>query len=151
MTAPTIHASAVLFDHRGILIRGPSGSGKSWLALSLLQSAGAGFSRLVGDDRVHLEARNGRLLVRPPTALAGLIEVRGLGIVRVPFEPVVVVQVVIDLDAGDAGRLPGPAAMAAEIEGIRLARLPVAPGADAVMLLLAFLRESADGAALPQA
>jgi hypothetical protein len=71
MTVPTIHASAVLVGHRGILIRGPSGSGKSRLALALLQSAGAGFARLVGDDRIHLEAVHGRLLDAAGDGAAG--------------------------------------------------------------------------------
>ena len=64
------------------------------------------FARLVGDDRVHAEAHNGRLLVRPAKSLAGLIEVRGLGIRRLPFEPVAVVGLVVDLAAADAERLP---------------------------------------------
>ena len=87
MSAPTIHASAVLVGARAILIQGPSGSGKSRLAMALLDAAGAGlvpFARLVADDRCHLETAHGRLLVRPAPALAGLIEVRGLGIRRVP-------------------------------------------------------------------
>jgi len=82
---PTVHASAVLAGARAVLIRGPAGSGKSQLALALIQAAETGllrFARLVGDDRVHLEARHGRLIVRPAAALAGLIEVRGLGIRR---------------------------------------------------------------------
>jgi serine kinase of HPr protein (carbohydrate metabolism regulator) len=133
----TIHATALLFGHRGILIRGPSGSGKSRLALSVLQS-GTGFARLVGDDRVHLEAAHGRLLMRPPHVLAGLIEVRGLGIVRLPYEPVAVARLVVDLAATDAVRLPDPSATVADIEGVRLARLPVAAGANALPLLLAF-------------
>ena len=136
-SVPTIHASAVLVGHRGILIRGPSGSGKSRLALSVLQS-GTGFARLVGDDRVHLEAAHGRLLMRPPHVLAGLIEVRGLGIVRLPYEPVAVARLVVDLAATDAVRLPDPSATVADIEGVRLARLPVAAGANALPLLLAF-------------
>lgn len=136
----TIHATGVIAGHRGILIRGPSGSGKSRLALTLLQSAGSGFARLVGDDRLHLEALNGRLLMRPATALAGLIECRGLGIVRLPFEPVAVVDLAIDLAAPDADRLPDPAALSVEIAGVRLARLPVAPGADAFRQLLCFLQ-----------
>ncbi len=141
--APTIHATAVLLGHCGILIRGPSGSGKSRLALSLLQSAGGGFARLVGDDRIHLEAVHGRLLMRPATALAGLIEVRGLGVVRRPFEPVAVAELVVDLAAADSGRLPEQAATTVDMLGIRLARLPVAPGVDPKPLLLDFLRGSA--------
>ena len=73
--APTVHASAVLAGARAVLIRGGAGSGKSKLALALLDAADAGlipFARLIGDDRVHLEACHGRLLVRPAAALAVL-------------------------------------------------------------------------------
>ena len=90
----TLHASAVLVGARAVLIRGPSGSGKSKLARELIESArgnGSGFARLVGDDRVHLETASGRLLVRPAQALAGLLEVRGVGVLRVDHEPVAVV------------------------------------------------------------
>src|SRR5262245_60264340 len=99
--APTIHASAVLAGARAILIRGPAGSGKSRLALNLIQAASNGkliFARLVADDRVHLEATHDRLIARPPAALAGLLEVRGLGIQRLPYEPMAVVSWVVDLD-----------------------------------------------------
>ena len=139
-TSSTIHATGLIVGHRGILIRGPSGSGKSRLALTLLQSAGSGFACLVGDDRIHLEAVHGRLLMRPATALAGLIEIRGFGIVRSSFEPVAVAHLAIDLAAPDAARLPGSAALAVEIEGVRLARLPVAPGTDAYPQLLGLLQ-----------
>src|SRR5206468_2838137 len=126
---PTVHASAVLVGARAVLIRGPSGSGKSRLALALLQTSDNGqsvFTRLVSDDRSLLEARHGRLLVRAPPGLAGLIEVRGLGIRRLPCEPVAVVGLVVDLAAQDGDRLPGAASRQVTIEGIRLARLAVA-------------------------
>lgn len=138
MTGATIHASAVLVGDRGILIRGPSGSGKSQLALSLLQAAP--FARLVGDDRILLEAVHGRLLMRPAPALQGLIEIRGLGVRSVLFEPVAVAHLVVDLAAGDAERLPEPAAVSTAIEEIALARLAVAPGADALNAVLGFLQ-----------
>ena len=108
-TKPTVHASAVLVGARAVLIRGPSGAGKSRLALALLQTADNGqsvFTRLVSDDRSHLEAHHGRLLVRAPPGLTGLIEVRGLGIRRLPCEPVAVVGLVVDLAAPDGDRLP---------------------------------------------
>jgi len=139
MTAPTIHASAVLFGYRGILIRGPSGSGKSRLALRLLQNPGDGFARLVGDDRIHLGVTHGRLLMHPAGALRGLLEVRGLGIVRLPYEPVAMADLVVDLDA-PTPRLPEAADTCTMIDGIRLARLAVAPGEDAFPALLAFMR-----------
>ena len=75
MASPTIHASAVLVGRHALLIRGPSGSGKSRLALGLIQAAEQGllrFARLVADDRCHLEAVNFRLLFRPSEVLAGM-------------------------------------------------------------------------------
>jgi serine kinase of HPr protein (carbohydrate metabolism regulator) len=149
MTSPTIHASAVLAGARAVLIRGPAGSGKSRLAHALLEAAGTGalaFGRLVGDDRVHVEAAHGRLLVRPAPALAGLIEIRGLGLLRLPFEPVAVVGLIVDLADPDAGRLPLAVAQAAIVEGISLPRLAVAPGIDPLPLALAKLREPSSSA-----
>ena len=140
--SPTIHASAVLVGARAVLIRGPSGSGKSRLALGLLQAAQAGllpFARLVADDRAHVEAANGRLLVRPAQPLADLLEVRGLGIRQLEGEPVAVVGLVVDL-ASDAARLPEPGAGQTAIEGIRLPRLPVTAGQAPLPLVLALLQ-----------
>jgi serine kinase of HPr protein (carbohydrate metabolism regulator) len=148
---PTIHASAVLIGSKAALIRGPSGSGKSRLAWDLLQAAAQGtaqgalpFARLVADDRAHVETLGGRLLVRPAQALAGLIEIHGLGIRRLPFEPIAAVGLVIDLAASDAARLPDPAAGQATIEGTALPRLAVAAGMPAIGLVLAFLATAAN-------
>jgi HPr kinase/phosphorylase len=140
--ATTVHASAVLAGARAVLIRGPSGSGKSRLALSLIEAAGAGtlrFARLVGDDRVYLDAAHGRLLVRPAEALAGLIEIRGVGIRKLPHESSAVVGQVVDLAAGDAERLPDTERQYAVIAGVTLPRLAVAPGQEALPAVLALL------------
>jgi HPr kinase/phosphorylase len=137
----SVHASAVLAGARAVLIRGPSGAGKSRLALELIESAMVGalpFARLIGDDRVHLEAAAGRLLVRPAESLAGLIEVRGIGIMRLPYEPSAVVGLVVDL-AADAERLPDPQHRQVQISGISLPRLAVAPGSPVLPPLLALL------------
>jgi len=137
----TVHASAVLVGARAVLIRGPSGAAKSRLALELIEAAGAGyllFARLVADDRVYLEAVGGRLLVRPAGALGGLIEVRGVGILRLNHEASAVVGLVIDLNA-DAERLPQADKRQTELEGITLPRLAVAPGAAALPAVLALL------------
>ena len=139
MTA-TIHASAVLVGPKAVLIRGPEGSGKSQLAWLLLQST-LPFTRLVADDRAHIEARSGRLLVRPAEQLAGLIEIRGLGIRRLPYEPVAVASFVIDLGATNADRLPAQKAAQATLEGVTLPRLAVASGVASLPLVLAFLKE----------
>lgn len=140
--APTIHASAVLIGPKAVLIRGPSGSGKSRLAWQLLQ-ARLPFARLVGDDRIHVEARSGRLLVRPAVELAGLIEIHGLGIRRLDYEPVAVAAVVVDLAAAEAERLP--MADEAMLEGVKLPRLAVKSGADTLFLVLAFLGTAPSG------
>lgn len=142
MTAenPTVHASAVLAGARAVLIRGTAGAGKSRLALALIQAAKTGllpFARLVGDDRVHLEAHHQRLLVRPAAALAGLIEVRGLGIRRLDHEPVALVGWVVDLAVDGAARLPE--APDTIISAVQLPRLAVAAGADPLPPLLALL------------
>lgn len=139
----TIHASAVLLGARAVLIRGPSGSGKSMLAMALLNAAAAGvlpFVHLIADDRVLIEAHHGRLIVRPPPVLAGLLEVRGLGLRRLPYEPLALVGLVVDLDAADATRLPQETAAETVIAGISLPRLAVAAQADPLPAVLAWVR-----------
>jgi HPr kinase/phosphorylase len=139
---PTIHASAVLVGAKAVLVRGPSGAGKSRLALALIEAGRTGalpFARLVADDRAHIEACAGRLLVRPAEALAGLIEVHGLGIRQLPYEPVAAVGLVVDLAAAGAERHPAKDAGETTIAGVRLPRLAVPPGAEALALVLAFL------------
>ena len=144
--SPSIHASAVLVRARAVLIQGPSGSGKSRLALALLHAAAQGvipFARLVADDRAYVEARHGRLLVRPAETLAGLIEIRELGIRRVAHEPLAVVGLVVELGQPAAERLPDLARMQTEIAGISLPRLAVAVGSDPLPPLLAWLQTTA--------
>lgn len=74
------HASAVAIDGRAVLIFGPPGSGKSDLALRLIH-AGA---RLIADDGTKLRREGGAVYALPPEAIAGLMEVRGVGVVTVP-------------------------------------------------------------------
>lgn len=140
---PSVHASAVLVGARAVLIRGPSGAGKSRLASALLQhvaeSGRPPFALLVADDRSHLEPHHGRLLVRPAPEIKGLIEVRGLGIRRLPHEPLAVVGLVVDLAAPDGARLPAPTSERVTIDGIELARLAVAAGIEPLPLVLAAL------------
>ncbi len=124
----TIHASAVLVDNHAVLIRGPSGSGKSRLAFDL-----------VGDDRVHVSAVDGLLMVRPAASLAGLLEVRGLGIRRLAFAAQGQVALVVDLDAGDAERLPGPNSLEVTLDGVKVPRIPVHKGLAALPLVIAAL------------
>jgi serine kinase of HPr protein (carbohydrate metabolism regulator) len=139
---PSIHASAVLVGERGVLIRGPSGSGKSRLAFDLILAARAGqipATTLIGDDRVCLTAHNGRLTVQGVPELAGMIEIRGLGIRTIGFTDQAPVDLIVDLSATDADRLPAPEALKTLVFGLEIARIPVALGYDALPLVLAFL------------
>jgi HPr kinase/phosphorylase len=141
----SVHASVVQAGDLGILIRGPSGSGKSRLAFDLMLAGRAGLippTRLVGDDRVLLTADAGRLIARPAPELAGLIEVRGLGIRRCDYIPQAEVRLLVDLAAGDAARMPEANAGATEIFGIKIPRIPVGCGFQPLPLVTAALLTS---------
>jgi hypothetical protein len=127
----SIHATAVKIGNQAILIRGPSGSGKSRLAFDLILAGRAGQvppAILVGDDRVHLDTRGKEVWVRPAAALAGLIEIYGLGIRGCDFVPEARVGLLVDLMAKDAVRFPPPECLQAELNGVVLPRIPVAAG-----------------------
>lgn len=105
----TIHASCVSIAGAAVLLRGPSGAGKSDLALRLLDAGAI----LVADDQTRLLREGDRLIASAPSALRGLLEIRGLGPVSVPAQqssvgpvPVVVLVDLVPLDA--VPRLPEP-------------------------------------------
>lgn len=99
------HANCVVVDGVGVLLRGPSASGKSDLSLRLID-AGA---QLVADDYTQLELRDGRVVASAPAAIAGMIEVRGIGLVKVSNIASAEIGVVIDLMASDSiERAPTP-------------------------------------------
>jgi HPr kinase/phosphorylase len=138
----SVHASAVLVENRAVLIRGPSGAGKSRLAFDLVLAGRSGqipHAVLIGDDRVHLDAGEGQLWVRPARERAGLIEIRGLGIRRCDYANEAAVGLVVDLEAADAERLPKSEALLTQISGIELPRIPVAKGFAAIPLVIAAL------------
>ncbi len=118
------HATCVVLGEAGVLIRGESGSGKSSLGLALLERAAARglFAALVADDRVRIALRHGRLVARPHPAIAGRIEVRGLGLLGRPAEEACLLRLVVDLVPA-APRLPEPGAERADLLGISLPRL----------------------------
>jgi len=100
-----IYATCISIDGKGVLIRGASGSGKSDLALRLIDDG----AELVSDDRVDLAIDNGALLAAPPETIAGLFEVRGVGILRMVYRQKVPVHLVIDLqEKNSTERLPEP-------------------------------------------
>ena len=102
-----LHANCVRIGAHAVLLRGPSGSGKSGLSLRLIDAGGF----LVSDDRTDLVARDGRLIASAPEPIAGLCEVRGIGIVRgLPQKPEGDVRVLIDLSCAptQVERMPEP-------------------------------------------
>jgi len=108
-----VHATCVALRHRslwhGVLLRGPSGAGKSDLALRLIEAGG----RLVADDQTRLARQGRRLIATPPLSLAGLIEARGVGIVKLPRSKLAArapLGLLVDLVPGEkVERLPEPA------------------------------------------
>jgi len=110
---------------RGVLLRGPSGAGKSDLALRVIDAGG----RLVADDQTHVAKTGRTLIATPPPALAGMIEVRGVGIVTLDRPQLLVrapVALLVDLvDPDRIERLPEPAVEI--VQGISLPRLELAP------------------------
>ncbi|WP_417810477.1 HPr kinase/phosphorylase [Thalassospira alkalitolerans] len=102
-----IHANCVALGPHAILLRGPSGSGKSNLALRLIRAGG----RLVSDDRTDLSAQDGKLIATSPALIARLCEVRGIGIVRgLAYQGAGDVRVIFDLvaDPAEIERMPDP-------------------------------------------
>jgi len=139
---PSIHASAVKVGSRAVLIRGPSGAGKSRLAFDLIMAGRAGVVEgavLVGDDRVHLATFGQEIEVRPAPVLAGLIEIRGLGIRRCDFVERATVGLVVDLDAEDAERLPPPESLKIMVFGVEIPRIPIGCGYSPLPLVVAAL------------
>jgi hypothetical protein len=99
-----IHAGCVAIGGRGILILGKSGAGKSDLALRLVDEG----ARLVADDRCELYLRAGKLCARPPRSIAGLVELRGIGIIAVPYAKSAVLAMAVRLSGRPQERLPRP-------------------------------------------
>ena len=117
-----VHGTCVALGAAGVLLRGPSGAGKSDLALRLIDRG----AKLVADDRVELRRREAGLVARAPSPLNGLIEVRGLGIVRLPSAIDVPVVLVVDLvPASAVERLPEPACET--LLGVELPRFALDP------------------------
>lgn len=121
-----IHGTGLVLGSCGVLLRGPSGAGKSVLALALLDrwTVHGEPALLVADDRVDLVDTGERLLLSAPAQLAGLIELRGRGIVNRPYRQSVPLDLVVDL-VPDLTRMVEEEDLETELEGYLLPRAPV--------------------------
>ncbi len=119
-----LQASCVVIGGRALMIEGPPGSGKSSLALALLDR-GAG---LIGDDAVILRREGDTIMASPPPNIAGLVEIRGVGIVNLPVAGAAPLALILSLGGPPGERLPEQAAKR-EILGLAIPALPFAPGA----------------------
>ena len=118
----TVHATCIAIDGHGILLRGPSGSGKSDLALRAIDQG----ARLVADDRVTLTRHGDSVIASAPSSLHGLLEIRGLGIMRVDAVAEAKLALVADMaEPGSIERLPERSRC--EIEGAAIPSVAVNP------------------------
>lgn len=121
MTGELLHATAVAINGEGVMITGASGSGKSDLALRLIDRGAV----LISDDGVLVEAGDTHLTLRTAPRIAGMIEMRGVGIVKMPFADGVPLRLVVDLDDAPE-RLP-PGNLSTSIAGHDIACLKLNP------------------------
>jgi HPr kinase/phosphorylase len=139
-----VHATAVAVDGGAILLRGPSGAGKSDLGLRLID-AGAG---LVADDQVELRRAGRQILARAPPTLAGLVEIRGLGIVRVAAVEAAPLVLIADLIlAREIERLPEP--RVERVLGIAIPLISLAPFEASAAAKLLFARRALAATRVP--
>lgn len=137
MTAPSIHATAIVIGTKGLLIRGVSGSGKSSLAEMLILSAVRRgiYAGLVADDRVCLTVAHGRVIAACPATIRGKLEVRGFGIVAANHVPQAQIHLIVDLVAAEEiERLPEESFSLQCLEGGEVPglRCPAAQPQDAI-------------------
>jgi HPr kinase/phosphorylase len=129
-----LHATSISLNGSAVLIRGASGAGKSSLALQLLETQGTGLGgdaiavALIADDQTQLMVRQGHVFASPPPTLAGLLEVRGQGILKLPFATDVPLALVVDLKPAAAiERLPDRCDLTTEILGIAVPCVAIDP------------------------
>ncbi|GIX12089.1 MAG: aldolase [Paracoccaceae bacterium] len=133
-----LHASCVALGDAGVLLTGAAGAGKSTAALRLI-ALGA---ELVADDQVELSRAGERVLARPPAAIAGRIEARGIGILRMAHRAEVALAVVVDLDTIELRRLPP--ARECRLAGVRLPLIHGRGLPDLAAALVAWLGRGAE-------
>jgi HPr kinase/phosphorylase len=139
-----IHATTVAIDGEAILLRGPPGSGKSDLALRLID-AGA---QLVADDQTLLRRERDRVIATAPPAIAGLLEIRGIGVVRVAVAEMAPLLMIADLTIASAiERMPQ--AQFETVLGVAIPLVALAPFEASAAARLRFLRRALAAGPLP--
>jgi len=147
-----VHATCVAIGECGVLLRGPPGAGKSDLALRLIAGPpprGEPEAFLVADDQVALSREGDALVARAPENIAGLMEIRGVGIRRVPWVSAAPVALIVDLVAREAlVRLPPDPLPREDMLGVALPTARLAPFESSAQLKLRLLMGAwrADGA-----
>ena len=127
--SPTFHGNCLDLDGFGVLIFGPPGAGKSDLSLRLINSPVAPQFKLVADDRVSVRLQEGTLIAMAPEKIAGLFEIRGVGIVEIDYVKQTLPGLVIELTARDeVTRLPDFPHQKREIGGMMLPELRLSAG-----------------------
>ena len=125
-----LHGTCVALGRVCALIRGPSGSGKSDLALRFLSSSNVGSAprRLIADDQVHVTRDDARLFACAPASIAGLIEVRGVGVVSMPSAASAALVLLADcVTPAEVPRLPPKPLPSELVLGLPVARIALAP------------------------
>jgi serine kinase of HPr protein (carbohydrate metabolism regulator) len=139
-----VHATAIAIDGRAVLLRGPSGAGKSDLALRLID----GGARLIADDQVELRRAGERVLVAAPAAIAGLMEVRGVGILQVePLAEAALAMCVDLVPSAEIERLPE--IRSEDVLGIAVPSVPLSPFEASAVAKLRFALRAFPGDSVP--
>lgn len=134
-----IHATCVAIGDAGILIRGPSGAGKSDLALRLVDQG----ATLVSDDYCNMDNEGGHLVAKAPKQIAGKIEIRGHGIVDMPYLSSIRIRLVVDLAKKEnIDRLPET--QTCMIENIMIPHLSLDPDAPSAAAKIRLIVKSDD-------
>ena len=138
-----IHGSAIAFGNRGVLIRGLPGSGKSELALRLIDSQGFGRgakplrAKLVADDQVLLVREGSGIVMRAPNSISGKLEIRGVGIIELPHKSKTKLVLVIDLKPQtEIERMPEADDLLTEILGLNITRYSIDPNASSALSII---------------